>query len=385
MTRWAVLVGEYPPQPGGVADYTSLVAGGLVAAGDAVTVYAPRWGECPDTVSPGVSVVRLPDHFGPRGLLALDAALARRPRPDRLLVQYVPHAYGLKAMNLPFAAWVAGRAGRHAPVWVMFHEVAFPFRWRPPAHAVLAAAHAVMARLVAGATTRVFVSIPGWGPVLRRFCPRVRPAEWLPVPSTLPTTACDPTALAARFPETRGRTAVGHFGTFGSVITDLLEPAAVRVLGSRPDRVLVLIGRGGERYREELLGRHPDLAGRVFATGGLPPRGAADLIAGCDLLLQPYPDGVSARRTSAMAGLALGRPVVANPGVLTEPIWAETDGVVLAPSPDAAAVAAAAEAVLGLPPAERADLGRRAASFYRDHFSLEHTVTRLRSDPPTRR
>ena len=41
MTRWAVLTGEYPPQPGGVADYTALVAGGLAAASDLVTVYAP--------------------------------------------------------------------------------------------------------------------------------------------------------------------------------------------------------------------------------------------------------------------------------------------------------------------------------------------------------
>src|SRR5688572_25550617 len=101
-TRWAIVTGEYPPQSGGVADYTALVARGLADAGDAVAVYAPRHSRGGDD-SPGVPVVRLPDHFGPRGLLALDAALARGPRPDRILIQYVPHAYGWKAMNLPFA------------------------------------------------------------------------------------------------------------------------------------------------------------------------------------------------------------------------------------------------------------------------------------------
>jgi hypothetical protein len=35
-------------------------------------------------------------------LLSLDRALTRS-RPDRILIQYVPHAYGWKAMNLPFA------------------------------------------------------------------------------------------------------------------------------------------------------------------------------------------------------------------------------------------------------------------------------------------
>jgi glycosyltransferase involved in cell wall biosynthesis len=384
VTRWAVLTGEYPPQPGGVADYTALVARSLAAAGDAVTVYAPRH-TGPDPASPGVTVVRLADHFGPRGLLALDLALDRRPRPDRVLVQYVPHAYGLKAMNLPFAAWVAARAGRAAPVWVMFHEVAFPFRWRPPAHALLGAAHAVMARLVAGAADRVFVSIPGWAPVIRKFCPRARPAEWLPVPSNLPTAARDPVALAVRFPEARGRTVIGHFGTFGLAITDRLEPAAVRLLAGRPDRVLVLLGRGGDGHRDDLRRRHPDVAGRVFATGGLPPAEVADLLAGCNVLVQPYPDGVSTRRTSVMAGLALGRPVVTNLGSLSEPVWAGVPGVALAPGPDPDALASMAEAVLALTPADRDALGGRAAEYYRGHFSLEHTVARLRTDPPARR
>ena len=33
-------------------------------------------------------------------------------------------------------------------------------------------------------------------------------------------------------------------------------------------------------------------------------------LSACDLMIQPYPDGISARRTSAMAALAHERPVV---------------------------------------------------------------------------
>ena len=110
MIRWVILTGEYPPQPGGVSDYTRLVAEGLAAVGDEVAVYAPPQSLGPDPAAPGVRVRRLPDRFGLRGLRWLDRELAR-DRPDRVLVQYVPHAFGLKAMNLPFAAWVAHGPG----------------------------------------------------------------------------------------------------------------------------------------------------------------------------------------------------------------------------------------------------------------------------------
>ena len=53
MTRWAILTGEYPPQAGGVSDYTRLVAEGLAAVGDEVAVYAPPQGHGPDSAPPG--------------------------------------------------------------------------------------------------------------------------------------------------------------------------------------------------------------------------------------------------------------------------------------------------------------------------------------------
>jgi hypothetical protein len=41
VTRWAILTVEHLLQPGGVSDYTRIVARGLVAAGDEVRVFAP--------------------------------------------------------------------------------------------------------------------------------------------------------------------------------------------------------------------------------------------------------------------------------------------------------------------------------------------------------
>ena len=103
-----IITGEYPPQSGGVADYTRLVARGLAAAGDEVHVWAPAV-PGPEPDDPGVTVHRLPGRFGPQGLAALDAGLRRLPGPARILVQYVPHAFGWKAMNVPFCLWLRAR------------------------------------------------------------------------------------------------------------------------------------------------------------------------------------------------------------------------------------------------------------------------------------
>jgi glycosyltransferase involved in cell wall biosynthesis len=379
VTRWAILTGEYPPQPGGVSDYTRLVARGLAAAGDAVTVYAPP-AAGPDPADPGLAVRRVPDRFGPRGLTVLDRALAARPRPDRVLVQYAPHAFGWKGMNVPFAAWVAARAARVVPVWVMFHEVLVGFRWRPAA-ALRGAATRTMARLIAGAADRVFVSIPGWAEILRRVCPRAAPAEWLPVPCNVDT-AADPAAVAAargRYAPEPGARLVGHFGTFGPLVADLLGPVAGRILRDNPAARLLLIGRGSDEYRDRLAAAEPDLAGRLAAAGMLPAAAVAAHLRACDVLVQPYPDGVSARRTSVMAGLANGVPVVTNLGFLSEPLWASAAGVVVAPGPTPGAVAAAVGAVLGISDAARAELGRRAAELYQAAFALDRLIDRLRA------
>ena len=70
MTTWHIITGEYPPQHGGVSDYTRRVARGLVEAGDRVQVWAPP-AHGPERVDPGVAVRRLPDRFGPRSLRVL--------------------------------------------------------------------------------------------------------------------------------------------------------------------------------------------------------------------------------------------------------------------------------------------------------------------------
>jgi hypothetical protein len=179
---WHLLAGEYPPQPGGVSDYTRLIAQELARRGAQVHVWAP--GDAGEAQEEGVIVHRAPGLFTPAGLVGLTRGLARCQEPRRLLLQYVPHAFGLKAMNLPFCVWFAAR--RRDERWVFFHEVVYPWSPRDPLrHQVLAGTTRVMLRLVAGAADRTFVSIPTWGEHLPA---RIRRrTEWRPVPSNFPT------------------------------------------------------------------------------------------------------------------------------------------------------------------------------------------------------
>ena len=375
MTRWAILTGEYPPQPGGVSDYTRLVARGLAEAGDSVTVFAPDINAA-EVDAPGVRVQQLRG-FGLRSLIQLDRHLAGL-KPDRILVQYVPHAFGYKAMNWPFAAWLAGRARRIAPVWAMFHEVAFPFSWLSPKHALLGAVTRLMARRIAGAADRVFVTIPAWGDLLKRFCQRMKPAEWSPVPCTFDADPdpADVAGLKLRFAP-RGEMLVGHFGTFGTPITDMLAPALVEMLRLRADANVLLIGRGSKNFRERFVGAHPLGNSRVTALGELPADAISAHLRSCDVLVQPFPDGISSRRTSAMAGLANGLPIATNLGALSEPLWAH-GGVASIPIPDPTALGRLAAELLAEPTAREA-LGRSGLALYRNRFAIEHTIARLRN------
>jgi len=372
---WHVLTGEYPPRPGGVGDYTRQVSRALARAGQRVHVWVPGEGGVCD--EGGVTVHRVPGLLTPAGLPGLSRALDACLGPRRLLLQYVPHALGMRAMNVPFCAWFAAR--RRDERWVYVHEAVHPWSPRAPLrHHVLAGTTRLMARIVAGAADRVFLSIPRWADHLPA---RVRPhARWLPVPSNLPVDVA-PDAVAALRAGLGAGPWLGHFGTYGRLTAEPLEAALVPLLQKDEARRALLLGRGSRAFAQGLEARHAELRGRLEARDSLSLEALAEHLASCDVLLQPYPDGVSTRRTTVMAGLALGLPVVTNTGHLTEPLWRELGAVSLAEGTAPAPLVECAESLLFHADARR-ELGRRAARVYRERFALERTVEALLHPPP---
>jgi len=374
VTHWHIITGEYPPQPGGVSDYTRRLALGLVDAGDRVDIWAPAVDES-EHGDHGITVHRLPDRFGPRSLRTLSQELDRQPAPRRLLIQYVPHAFGWKAANVPFCLWLKSR--RRDSVWVMFHEVAFPFERRQPvSHNALALVNNVMASIVASSAERAFVSIPGWRRMVQSMIDAGKPVDWLPVPSSIPIVR-DPAATAAVRARYAGtRPLVGNFGTNGRLIRGMLVASIPAVVDAADCQVL-LLGRRSDEVCRELVERHPRLDGRVHGTGVLPDEDVSTHAAACDVMLQPYPDGVSSRRTSAMVALSHGVPTVTTSGPLTEPLWEESGAVELVPADEPAALAERVARLLSSP-ARRDALSARARSLYLSQFDMPHSIRVLR-------
>jgi glycosyltransferase involved in cell wall biosynthesis len=386
MASWIILTGEYPPKIGGVAAYTQNLAIGLARAGDEVEVWAPSpKGELAQ--DPGVRAHLLPDHFGPRSLVVLERELAKRP-DARILVQYVPHVFGMRAMNVPFVVWLAAR---RRPFWVMVHEVAVGLDRRAPwRHNVLAAVTQGMAALLARRAERLFVSTTAWNRELRRLAPGSPEPVWIPIPSNVPESVSPEEIVRAR---TRlglapDDVAIGTFGTFGLGVGELLEGTLKPLLARDPRRVAIFMGRGSADLAVRAFGaersqrdgsaraREP----RVIASGELELDVVAANLAACAAVLQPYPDGVTSRRTSAMAGLALGVPLITNAGALAEPFWGESGAVALAPEPSADGLLRLAEEVL-TDPTLRATLGTRGKELYRQSLSLDRGIRALREEP----
>lgn len=372
---WHIITGEYPPQPGGVSDYTRLVAAALAEAGDEVSVWAPRWAEG-EAADAGVSVRRLPSHFGPRSLAILDRELARRP--GRILVQYVPHAFGMKAMNLPFCAWLYSR--RRRDIAVMFHEVNFPIRRGQPArHNALGLVTCAMAALAAKSAARIFVSTPAWESRLRPYLPRGCPINWLPAPNNIPVTN-DRAALASARRHYAGGDGLilGHFAAYGAETARAMMSFLPALMREHQRLSVLFAGSGSVEFRERLLSDEQGLAHRIHATGALPATQLSPVLGACDIAVQPFPDGVSGRRGSVMALLAHGVPLVTNRGFATEPIWAASGAVALAPEGDYAAMGPAAARLLA-DPALRADYSNKGKDLYALRFDLSNTIAALRS------
>ena len=157
-------------------------------------------------------------------------------------MQYVPHAFGWKGANVAFCLWLRTQA--RSPVWVMFHEVAYPIvRQQRLVLNGLGVVTRGMASLVAGAAERIFVSIPAWEPMIRRSASPGVPIEWLPVPNVIPIAGVAQVALRQRYAD--GRPLVGHFGTYGQLLRPLLVDALPHIVADSGANVL-LLGRGSE-------------------------------------------------------------------------------------------------------------------------------------------
>jgi glycosyltransferase involved in cell wall biosynthesis len=373
-----VITPEYPPQIGGVSDYTCQVASELAQRGGEVHVWCPA-SEGESAGVPGPLVHRQLGQASPADLRRVGRELDRFPAPRRILVQWVPHGYGCRSMNLAFCLWLWSRSARRGDrVEVMVHEPFLAFNegsWRQKLAALV---HRLMTVILLRAAERVWISIPEWE---RRWRPyafgKKIPFHWLPIPSNVPRVddAAGAAAIRNRYAPKDGLL-IGHFGTYGMPVSSVLKPILLAMGEQGRKNSILLMGSGSDRFRGELLERKPECERFVHATGALASEALSSHIAACDLLLQPYPDGVSSRRTSFMAGLSHGKAMVATTGHLSEAFWETTGAVVLAPAGDTAAFVKLVDELCA-DPARRGRIAQAAGKLYCERFDISRTTAAL--------
>jgi glycosyltransferase involved in cell wall biosynthesis len=386
MTTWHIITGEYPPAPGGVADYTQAVAAGLAAAGDRVHVWCPEAGNPADRTArqdSSIVVHAIAGTWTGPDLDRLDAAMDAIPGEKRLLLQWVPHAFGRRSLNLAFCRRMRRRARGGDVLDLMVHEPGLGFREGSLKHDAAAAAHRLMIVTLLSEARRVWVAIPAWAERLRPWTLGRAdiPFCWLPVPSTIPVAQLNGgvSGVEADALARPDGIVLGHFGTYSRELRCALATVLPGLLASLPEVQVHLLGRGSQAFGEELRALAGVAGARVHASGELTPEGLSCQLQACDVLLQPYPDGASSRRTTLMAALAHGVPVVTTVGRLSEKFWSESDAVVAVPADDLEALTRAVTDVVRAPDRRR-QLAGAARRAYETRFSLAHVVNALRTD-----
>ncbi|MBI4421201.1 MAG: hypothetical protein HY560_10275 [Gemmatimonadetes bacterium] len=331
MTALGILSPGYPGTPGGVTDHTARLVESWSAAGHMVWVTG-ELSRGPETVVA---------EWLERGVRAV-------------LIEYVPFLYGRRGVSrYPESVASAARA-RGLRVVVFVHEP-----WVPPTRPmwlVTGPIQRVQLHRLARRASGVATAVPAWQPLLG---PR---AELVYVGSSLGEVPSDAhLAPALSSPVVFSPAAAG--------LNLEWIVAAVRAIGENP--ALVVIGTDASSARAHRgLARHFDPAWDW--RGRLPAADALRLLARAKLVLAPFVDGATGRRTSLLASLSTGARVISSRGHLLDPLFAGGP-LLLAATRDE--FVNAARRVWSSPdsPEERA----RRLAWYRQHFDPRTLDRRL--------
>ena len=296
-------------------------------------------------------------------------AAAELEAMDVLILQYEPFSFGRRGFAPGLALFLA-RLRRRRPrplIAVMFHETYVDMknlRWT-----LMGGWQRAQLVAIQAAADVQLCSIQRWTERLRKTA-LGRPVHHLPVASNLPD---------ARAHRSRIRRSLN-----ADADTIVLSCMGLRHPGRLAQEVLASAREAGTVARSVLLldlgpgvSSATSLAENVElrATGFLPAEDLAGHIAASDVFLAPYMDGVSTRRTSVMAALQHGVPVVGTTGHLTDDVFLRSRDLILVP-PDR--LVPAVTRLVG-EPASRARLGAAGRRLYEASFDWPVLVQRLRS------
>ncbi|MGZ4418093.1 MAG: glycosyltransferase [Gaiellaceae bacterium] len=295
---------------------------------------------------------------------------------DIVVLQYNPFMYG----RWGFAPWLPVALGRLRSksagvcVALMVHEPYVPMvNWR---WTLMGLWQRCQLAAALWESHLAFVSIDPWARSLRKL-PFARPTFHLPVGSNLPDMRAARNAQRMQLNADDDTVVIATFttGIPGRLVSHLA--AAIDEVARTGQKVLVLnLGAGAPRLGEAIA--EPV---ELIEPGRLPSEELASNLAASDLFLAPFIDGVSTRRTTVMAALQHGVPVVGTSGFLTDRIFQNAAHHLRLVPVESPRAFAAAVVHLASNPVERVALGTAGRELYERSFDwpviAKELLTRL--------
>ncbi len=390
----ALITAEYPPQQGGVGDYTACLGAALVRAGcqvEVLTTYPPSGvpvppldvSGCAETDEASRVQVRREVHGWGWGLWPEMARLLGERCPDVAIIQYQTGAYGLHPAINGLPGWLRRRVPGLRVITTM-HDLREPYLFPKAGRA----RHWVN-RVLMGQSAAVVVTNPQDAAALPPVL--ARKAAGIPIgpnitPHPPPGWSRDAWRSARDIPLDVPLAAYFGFLNASKGLDTLLRALqAVRRIGE-PVRLLMVGGGIGSsdptnRATAATITRLTGALGvadAIYWTGYVPPGGVSAALLSADLAVLPFADGASFRRGSLLAVMAHGLPVVSTqprqpenpPGsgspALTFRDWPHLhngENALLTPLDDPAALAAAMAQVVNDPALrDRLAAGARASA-----------------------
>jgi glycosyltransferase involved in cell wall biosynthesis len=354
--RIGLITGEYPPQQGGVGDFTRELARALIAAGHEAQVITTAVGGQPSAASQSqddtVAVQRAVTSWGMRCWGQI-AAVAKPQQLDVLNIQYEPAAYAMQVgVNFLPSAWARRRVG--LPIVTTFHDLLVPYLF-PKAGPLRWKVVEYLARHSDGV---IVTNAEDHAQLAGLRFPAAN-LQAIPIGSNIDPSKmgeCDRAAARGRWGIHPGELVLGYFGflSLSKGGSDLMQALKTLSDSGLPVKLLLIGGRTGSSdptnadyaVQVDRLIESLGMTERVIATGYVDTREVSRALAGCDVMVLPYADGASLRRGSLLAAIAHGKAIVTTrPRYPIEGLKHE-ESALYVPAHDPQALAAAARRVL---------------------------------------
>lgn len=329
-----IVVGDFPPFISGIGDYSDLLARSLSARGVDVTVLTLAGEE--DGVARPYKVRREVPAFTMKHLNLVTQIASQF---DVVNIQYPGVHYGRSPMMNLFAANLKRRAP-HVKSTVTIHDCrTMRWRWRLRTWPML--------NTVSG----IIHVDPGDWPYISAWCTfGAPPHECIPIASNVDVLPCSPSQRAVWRNElgvSEHETAIAYFGILypHKGVDELLDAHQQLRQAGRAIRTVVIGGFDREEPWCEPMRQRFKEKGVIWVPDASLTR-VSECLHACDLAALPFHSGTSTNRSSMLAALGHGLPVVTTNGPVTPKDIGETFDLVLVPPKNAIALAKGIESVL---------------------------------------